>query len=262
VTSKPRLPRGTLPATTATGVVFLDETGTIDRGRFFGVGCLKLDEPSVLLRQVQALRDRRNFHIAHGNELHFADVTRGTLPIYKEAIDLVAASGASFSCFIADRTANDPVARFGSSWKAYEKLATQLLLGTISPREILTVLADNYSTPQTVQFEIDVKNAVNRRLHGRLAVSSVFRLDSKSTDGLQLVDILLGAVAFEYKLNTGKCTPGSVKDQLRQHVLSRYSVASFKPSDCTQAAMNVKVLAPPRPSRRRAAPSSGVRAPR
>lgn len=227
--------------------MFLDETGTISRGRFFGVGCLKLDEPSVVLRQIQNLRDRHNFHVAHGNELHFTDVTRGTLPIYKEALDLIAASGACFSCFIADRTTSDPVARFGSPWKAYEKLATQLLLGTIRPREILTVLADNYSTPKTVNFEIDVKNAVNRRLGQRLAVSSVFRLDSKSTDGLQLVDILLGAVAFEYKLKAGHCTVGSVKDQLRQHVLNRFGVASFMPKDCRQPRMNVKLLRRDRP---------------
>ncbi|MEJ7786898.1 MAG: DUF3800 domain-containing protein [Solirubrobacteraceae bacterium] len=237
-----RLSKGTLPHTTRTSVIFLDETGTISRGRFFGVGCLKLDEPSILLRQVQKLRDTRSFHIAHGNELHFADVTRGTLPVYKEAVDLVAASGACFSCFIADRTINDPVARFGSPWRAYEKLAAQLLIGSIRQREIVTVLADNYSTPEKVHFEVDVRDEVNQRLGGRLAISSVFRLDSKSTDGLQLVDILLGAVTYEYRMRAGECTTGSVKDQLREYVLSSYGLTSFAPQHCGSRRFNVKML--------------------
>ncbi|MDQ3631634.1 MAG: DUF3800 domain-containing protein [Actinomycetota bacterium] len=234
--------RGTLPQTARTGVVFLDETGTISQGRFFGVACLKLTEPSVLLREVQALRDRRNFHIAHGNEFHFADVTRGTISHYMEAIDLVVAAGAAFSCFIADRTLADPVARFGSSWRAYEKLAIQLLLGTISRREIVTVLADNYSTPKHVKFEVDVRDEVNQRLGKRLAVSSVFRLDSKSTDGLQLVDILLGAVTFRYRLAAGECTPGSIKDQLSRHVLTAYGISDFEPENSCPPTMNVRLF--------------------
>jgi hypothetical protein len=58
-------------------------------------------------------------------------------------------SGATFSCFVTDRLHADPVERFGSHWKAYERMAQQLLIGSISPGEIVAVLADNYSTPAT-----------------------------------------------------------------------------------------------------------------
>jgi hypothetical protein len=241
---KRKLPRGVVPDTTSTGVAFVDETGSISQGRFFGVGCLKMTEPSVLLRQMQKLRDRRGFYIKRGKEFHFADVTQGTLPIYKEAVDLVLASEAKFSCFVADRQHADPVARFGTPWKAYEKLATQLLLGSIRPREIITVLADNYSTPDHVQFEVDVKHEVNRRLHRRLAVSSVFRLDSKSTDGLQLVDILLGSVAFEYRLNAGEATHGSVKHELSEYVRGAYGVADFQPATQAPPELNIRRYGP------------------
>ena len=77
----------------------------------------------------------------------------------------------------------DPVSRFGSTWRAYEKLAVQLLLGSIKKPEIVTVLADNYSTPKHVVFERDVRSEVNHRL-GRLAVANVCRLASQSADPL------------------------------------------------------------------------------
>jgi hypothetical protein len=153
-----------LPEAHPTAMAFLDEAGFIARDRFFAVGCLKLLEPSVLLRKVRKLRDRtQKYH-----EIHFKDLTKDSLPFYRSVVDLVAASDGYFSCFVADRDQNDPVARFGSHWLAYEKLAKQLLLGTIRPRELLVVLADNYSTPDHVVFEQDVRAAVNKQL-GRLA---------------------------------------------------------------------------------------------
>ena len=137
----------------------MDESGAIAQDRFFAVGCLKVREPSTLLRQVQKLRDRRHWY----KEFHFASVTRGSVHIYKELAELIASADADFSCFVADRDQADPVARFGSHWVAYERLATQLLIGSISPNEIVTVLADNYSTPDHFHFEKDVRAEVNRR---------------------------------------------------------------------------------------------------
>src|SRR5688572_12139403 len=88
-----------------TGVAFLDESGSISQDRFFTVGCLKLSEPSVLLRQVQKLRDVHHWY----HEIHFAKLTKGALPFYKEVVKVVAASDAEFSCFVADRHQDDPV---------------------------------------------------------------------------------------------------------------------------------------------------------
>lgn len=150
--------RGSLLPDHPSAVAFLDESGTIASDRFFAVGCLKLQEPAWLLREIQTWRDRRHWY----HEIHFADLTRGSLPVYKEVVDLVAASDAQFSCFVADRKMDDPVMRFGSTANAYERLAEQLLVGTISRDEIITVLADNYSTPDVNPFEIVVRSEVNR----------------------------------------------------------------------------------------------------
>lgn len=205
-----------------TAVAFLDESGAIANDRFFAVGCLKLAEPSVLLRAVQKLRDREHWY----KEIHFSRLTRGALPFYRKVVDVVMATpDAWFSCFVADRVLADPVARFGSDWLAYEKLAEQLLIASIKRREIMTVLADNYSTPDDVLFEQDVRANVNRRL-GRLGIVSVCRLDSQAADPLQIVDLLTSALAFEFRQSAGLANANSPKGQLAAYVRQGFGVTS------------------------------------
>jgi len=205
-----------------TGMVFIDESGSIAKDRFFSVGCLKLEEPSDLTRALQKLRDKEHWY----KEIHFFDLTEGALPFYRKVVDAVADIRAcSFSCFVADRQSADPVARFGNAWSAYEKLATQLILGTIRRREIVTVLADNYSTPDEVNFERDLKTKVNQRL-GRLAVTAVCRLDSRASDALQVVDLLTSAATFEFRQAAGLAGSKSPKARLAGHVRKRLGITS------------------------------------
>lgn len=233
--------RDVLDADHPTAVAFLDESGSISQDRFFSVGCLKLAEPSVLLRELQKLRDRRHWY----KEIHFTDLTANALPFYEDVVDIVAASPAEFSCFVADRKVADPVARFGTPWKAYEKLASQLLIGSIKPREIVAVLADNYSTPDDVVFEQDVRAEVNRRLK-RLAVLSVCRLDSGAADPLQLVDLLTSAVTFEFRQSAGIAGKRSPKASLAARVRKAYGVDSFLAGHQNDR-INVKIHKAPRP---------------
>jgi hypothetical protein len=77
------------------------------------------------------------------------------------------------------------------------------------------VLADNYSTPAGVTFEESLKERVHRRLN-RLAVTHVVRLDSRAADALQLVDLLVSAVAFEFRRSVGAASLRSPKAQLKR----------------------------------------------
>jgi hypothetical protein len=137
-TSSPGVISETLSSDAETVIAFLDESGAISHDRFFAVGCLKLAEPSVLLRQIQKLRDQHHWY----GELHWVDITKDSVNFYRSVINVIARSDAEFSCFVVDRQSADAVARFGSSWRAYEKIATQLLIGSIRPKELVTVLAD------------------------------------------------------------------------------------------------------------------------
>jgi hypothetical protein len=232
----------TLPASSPTAVAFLDETGLISQDRFFAVGVLKHSDPTQLLREVGKVRNRHEFHTKNGREFKFSRLTGGTLPIYTEAAELVAKSEATFACFVVDTAIADPLSRFGGPWRAYAKLAAQLLHGSTRPREIVTVLADSYSTPDTVTIEQDIRDDVNRRFD-RLAISAVVREDSRASDGLQLADLMLGAVVFEFREAAGYGT-GAEKRELSQRVRAMYGVASCRPECADHPKLSVRVLRP------------------
>lgn len=202
---------------------FLDETGVISKDRFFGVGVMKSSEPSRLLRAVRKFRDQRHWY----GEIKFSDLKPRALDLYKDFVDMCLdpAHGVHYFCFIADRSVADPVARFGTQWDAYGKLSEQLLVAVTAPDELVSVMADNYSTPDHVLFEEDLRAAVNRRLR-RLAMVSVCRLDSKSSDGLQVADLLTSAIAHEFRAAAGLASAKSEKGQLAEHVRDRLGAQS------------------------------------
>lgn len=210
----PQFPK--LPKQHPVSTCFLDETGSISNDRFFGVGLVSIDEPSRLLRKVQNLRDRRHWY----KEFHFASVTRDTLSLYKELVDVtLEAPGLHFYCFIADRNLADPVVRFGDRWTAYRKMAEQLVVASFPLGAVVSVVADNYSTPASVLFEEELRFSINRRF-GRLAVQSVYRADSHAFDGLQVVDLFTSAAAYEFRAAAGLASGSNVKSQLAEYVRS------------------------------------------
>lgn len=203
-----------------TAAAFLDETGAIANDRIFAVGLLKLAEPARVLRRIQKLRDRHHWY----KEIKFGAVTSGTLGLYKEVVDACMAE-AEFFCFIADRDKADPIERFGTSWDAYGKLAEQLTVASLHPDELVSIMADNYSTPDHVLFEENLRSSVNRRLE-RLAVVSVVRQDSRSTDGLQMADMLTSGAAFEFRAEVGLASTKKEKGQLAEHVRAALGATS------------------------------------
>jgi len=205
-----------------TSVAFFDETGAIASDRFFTVGLLRISDHATLLKQVKALRKQESFW----EEFKWSGITNGNKETYKKLFQLLVQSEALFSCFVADRHVADPVARFGNTFAAYEKLATQLLLGSIHRYELVTVVADNYSAPNERSFENTVKKECNRRLR-RLGVTSVIQVDSGATEGLQLVDVLTGAVGFEFKANAGQASHLSHKGEVATFVRNLFGASTF-----------------------------------
>jgi hypothetical protein len=201
---------------------FLDESGIISADRFFAIGLVKSAEPARLLRSIQKFRDKN--HCYH--EFKWYDITAGTVELYKNIVDVCLSPGLlEFWCFVADRTKADPIVRFGSQWDAYGKLAEQLVVASAHPDELFAILADNYSTPDHILFEEDLRAAVNRRLN-RLAAVSVVRLDSRSSDGLQVADLLSSAVTFEFRQAAGLARATSPKGQVAAHVRAALGTAS------------------------------------
>jgi len=68
--------------------------------------------------------------------------------------------------------------------------------------EIAIVIADYITTPKDIKFEVNIKHKINEKFR-RLAVVGVCRFDSKSNDLLQLTDLMIGAINYGLKLETG-----------------------------------------------------------
>lgn len=248
-----------LPAAHPTSTIFLDETGVVHpRDQFFGIGVLKLTEAAPLLRDVQRLRDKLDFR----EELHWASFdkapARGAtrrLDFAKAAMDLFfEAEDARFCCHIADRQNGDVTAQFKghrhAGERAYEKLAARVLSEIIDDQEIVAILADGRSTSPEVAFERTVASTINNS-RDRLAVASVCRIDSRSTDALQLVDLLLGAATLD--LRQGRTESSSQKQQLLERLLEHCNCASFRPEgrEDPDGRWTVKLLARSRKTRRK-----------
>jgi hypothetical protein len=205
--------------------MFLDETGRLPvaRDRFFAVGLLKVPEPAVIQRHMQRLRDQKEFRA----EMKWSEVRLNSLPLYRQALGFFFdCADAKFSCFVTDKTINDPIKRFGNQWRAYERLATSLLVGNISPGERVTVLADEYSTPVTETFEENLRRLVDKKLQ-RQAVCGVCRMRSTGVDLFQILDVLLGAVAYDFKVAAGLIDTQNPKGRLLNFIKDRFGVQTF-----------------------------------
>jgi hypothetical protein len=92
----------------------------------------------------------------------------------------------------------------------------------------LWIIADEYSTPPAETFEESVRDYVNSRL-SRTAVAGVCRMRSSGVDLLQLIDLILGAVVYEYKAESGIVNIAAYKPkaELLEHLKDSFGVATF-----------------------------------
>lgn len=188
-----------------TPVRFLDETGLLHKPAdlYFGVGMIKGSPASDLTRMMRNWRDRHHYY----DEVKFHGLNKGVLTYYLELATLFCGlpDSTSFHAFVLEKEPGWE-GRFGSVDRVYELLVRQMLKGACGKGEILTVIADEYSTGPKVKFEEQVTEWVNQGL-GRLAVTQVVRVSSHGVDGIQLGDLLLGAIAYDCKLRVGLIPP-------------------------------------------------------
>lgn len=205
---------------------FLDETGTLGglRDPYFAVGLMRAANPYELQRPIQRIRDKHQFY----DEIKWSKVSVKKLPLLMALVDVFFGSDATLSAFVTDKQKHDVISRFGNQFRAYACLSRQLVRGSIRRGETIFLIADEYSTPPTESFEEDVRDHVNKRLR-RPAVAGVCRMRSTGVDLLQLIDLLLGAIVYEYKAESGVVGMASYKPkvQLLEHIKDTAGVKSF-----------------------------------
>lgn len=119
---------------------------------------------------------------------------------------------------------------FGADpWKAYEDISLRLLDAALAPNEILILLADHITTPKDIRYEVSVKKRTNDK-HGRLALAGVCRFDSKSNDLLQVVDLLIGTITYDLKMEYGLLdgSPSKYKKELVDYLKKQLGIGAFR----------------------------------
>lgn len=181
---------------------FLDETGSLNNlvDPFFSVGIIKLSQPYYLMNKILYERNKRNFH----DEMHFNKLSRKNIEFAKFALGaFFDAKSTYFYSYSIDKEGEYFKKEFrGDPWQAYEQLTMRLIEVALAEKEILILLADHITTPKEVRFEVNVKKNVNSKL-GRLALAGVCRINSRSNDLLQIVDLIIGAISYDLKIKTG-----------------------------------------------------------
>jgi len=185
---------------------------------------MRCRNPYEIQRPIQRLRDKHHFY----DEIKWSRVSTKSLPLLTTCIDVFFGNDATFSAFVTDKQQHDVIERFGGRFPAYECLARQLVRASIRRGETLYVIADEYSTPPQETFEENVRDHVNKKLR-RSAVAGVCRMRSSGVDLLQLIDLLLGAVVYDYKAERGVVQSAHYKPKVKllEHIKEKAGVGTF-----------------------------------
>lgn len=73
----------------------------------------------------------------------------------------------------------------------------KLIIGN-KPEEIIILLADDYFTPPGTELEDKIKKFINDH-YKKFIIAGVCQINSKSSDLLQLTDLILGAIIYDLK---------------------------------------------------------------
>ncbi|MEV1294459.1 DUF3800 domain-containing protein [Pseudonocardia sp. NPDC049635] len=166
--------------------IFVDESGAATTGsKFFVVAGIKVRKPGELARAIKHVRERHS----HPHELKFSRVNSGNVIVFSEIITALEESDAHIGACVVKGTG-----RLG--WEQHARVIAQLLWGCINRGERVGVLMDAISTPVGESLEERVRSITNGRLRSNAVVSAVC-LDSKSTDLLQVADLVAGAIMHE-----------------------------------------------------------------
>lgn len=221
---------------------FIDESGNSNQERFFGLGLLIInndlgdfydemksfyDKVADIARnnklvKISELRQQGDnqqlAEIAKSSkrfELKFKYINSTNNLIYKSLITkYFSFLNTRFCALVIDRNKINPYTKNDGQrinpWDAYIQQAAMLIannLKNIFPCKIC-VLADDLSRPSTVKksFENSLADSIRNRLDKKgmnCEVFGVSRLESHASLMIQIVDILLGCVMYDYKKPAG-----------------------------------------------------------
>jgi hypothetical protein len=200
-------------------------------GACYVITALKVRTAGRLMRQVRSIRDRH----ADADELTFAAVSQARLLVVTEVIDALSASDARISAIVVDGQAggDHPLAHEGTRWAHTARLTARLLQGSIARGELASAIIDDVSTPADDAFDETVRELTNAR-RGATVLVSALSAERRASDGLQLADLVAGAIAYQRR-STARDTddrdpadPADPQGQAAARLADSFGVADFR----------------------------------
>lgn len=130
--------------------------------------------------------------------------------------------------------------------------AAKLLVGIINKRELTAVLIDQISTPKGCAFDDTVRDMVNVRMRATAVVAAAC-VDSACNDGVQLADLVAGAVAHHCGQSEHTSMPSSHKGKIAARLAAAFDVPQLR--DVRTSRVNIATLGSPA-ARRQSSPQA------
>ncbi|HUS25958.1 MAG TPA: DUF3800 domain-containing protein [Nevskiaceae bacterium] len=207
---------------------YLDETGLLHREseRIFALGLLVSPQINLLHGALIRFRNRTSYY----KEFKFTDVGTHNILYYKDLInEFFKAPHSTFLAVVYDKEGLD----IKNARKAYNAFCGNIIADFINScggektTDYVTILADDLSTPKDDHFEKEIRHKIKLKTR-RSALNSLIRLESHAVTEIQLCDVLLGALAYAYKIEMGIIiNPNKAKLQLVKHIQKKLKVPAL-----------------------------------
>lgn len=205
---------------------FLDESGSLNNKTepYFTLGILKMSQPYYLQSQILYERTKNNFH----DEIKFNKLSSKNIKFAKIIIDSIFnTKSLNFYSYTTHKSSKYFLDNFSNNeWKAYEDITLKLMNAVLAEHEVLILIADHITTPDDIKYEVNVKKMFNNKKK-RLAIAGVCRFDSKSNDLLQITDLLIGAIAYDLKIQAKLVSGDKYKIELVNFLKEKLGTNNF-----------------------------------
>lgn len=226
-----------------TPVCFFDERGILNNpiDRFFVLGMVKSLRPHKLNNFIKQIRDKNHFY----DEIKWNKVNKRNINIMKIIIDnFFSTHNTGFHCIVLPKDEMDFKEYFNNDFlKVYKSFTVLLLKRYIKKNEIVSIIADDYPAPKKDEFEAKVRNYVNDH-NKALSIHSIIRINSKGSNLIQLADLLMGTVNYEFKLKNSLIKhPSKAKISLLDYLKDKLNIDDLSTS-VNSVKFNIMIFTP------------------
>lgn len=230
-----------MPLDTPVSEIFIDESGSkATKSRFFVLGMVKVRDSAILQRELSDVRGKHKFF----EEFKFSQMTRNVLPAYFDVCEVLAAADIRIGAYVFNKDDRDPFEGTRPTWQVQASCITNLVRGNINKGELVSLFLDVVTTPKGISIAANVRDRVNLGF-GCTAVSTSLDLDSRSTDLLQMADLVASAVSYERRVWNGEHADSinelSPKAQVVKRLQRCFGISSFE--DIRSGKLNIMTAA-------------------